>query len=393
MSSPWNLPQQLETAPDWEVVRVLVSYDGEAEIALAKADGLTHLAVAAADLDGAARWIAAPISSTETKALLASACDIRSVLLKPSGMVLDMADGRPVRAWRYNLAELADDFLPLPSTTLEGLISDVPDAAATSELLLDGEAVHDHQIPIRVLAALFDAKQRLWNALAQLIFGAETTQRGLVGSELRRLATIDLQASPSPGSLILQIASADDEAFNKIAQRFGTLVRASGSIQTLNAELGPLGPRTRSAYSYYLEQVEKYGVEVFTRWPRGGAFLTPFAAASYRRSLQAVESVESETLTVAGALSLYNSKTGNFEFKASEDDVTYSGYVSSQVQEEHPALLVGQADVYTVEIEVQRISVVAAAAIQNCILRKIVGMPTSQPSHRDEEGQQRYSRQ
>ncbi|UQA55249.1 hypothetical protein [Polyangium aurulentum] len=102
----------MENPPPFELDQVLVEYDGPQIVTLRGVDGL-HLGIASDEDDAYVRWIYAPLTETELRALLDGTGALRDVMHKPWVYVVDVDhDGVPVHAWQYPGEQLRDDDLP-----------------------------------------------------------------------------------------------------------------------------------------------------------------------------------------------------------------------------------------------------------------------------------------
>lgn len=374
MREAWKLPSQTTTPLGWRFDHVLVAYDGEPEIAFANLDGRAVFAVASDDDDHTVRYVAAAVSATERQAVLARATPLRAVLAKPEMFVVDVgrAQLEPLRMWTIRSEDLGLDDLPAFGALLPKGASVAASLAAGSVVKLDGPAVRNCQIGFHQSAMVMDAKQRLFNAIAQKLC-SEPTQRGTLDAELLRRATLNL-AGATPGSVQLQVVPSDEGLFTRVADEYSRIVAVSEDVQQLSTVLAGLGARCRSAYTNFVEQLARHEVEVLTTWSHGSAFLGHHAAARYRKILAGVEPLAEETIKAAGYFNLYNSATGNFEFR-DESDLTYQGYVAPKVQADHPALLVGPTAGYVVAIAVYKMNAIGAGEISSCVLSAIVEEP------------------
>ena len=120
MREDWRLPEQARAGWDWTIDSVLVEYDGP-QVVLLRRDGGKALAVLADMDEAAARWVHAPISRTEERAIRAGAASLRSALLKPGLEVTDVdLQGNARRSWTVDSGDLTDEQLPEPGATLPG---------------------------------------------------------------------------------------------------------------------------------------------------------------------------------------------------------------------------------------------------------------------------------
>jgi hypothetical protein len=110
--------------PSFELDQVLVEYDGPQIVTLRGAGGL-YLGIASDESDAFVRWIYAPLTETELRALLEGTGTLREAVQKPRVYVVDVDhDGTPIQAWEYPGERLRDDDLPARGALLPRAIRD-----------------------------------------------------------------------------------------------------------------------------------------------------------------------------------------------------------------------------------------------------------------------------
>ncbi|HSN98041.1 MAG TPA: hypothetical protein VLS89_07070 [Candidatus Nanopelagicales bacterium] len=132
MMGEWNLPKQAELAEilDLRLEQVLVEYDGP-QIVTARGPRGLYFGLAADEDDLAVRWIYAPITGTELRALAAGAICTRDAISKPQVHVIDVDHhGKPLRAWACDAAQIGDENLPDPGALLPRATRDALMAAS-----------------------------------------------------------------------------------------------------------------------------------------------------------------------------------------------------------------------------------------------------------------------
>lgn len=375
MRSSWPLPEQTST-PHWAVERVLVSYDHEAELVIALVDDRRHLAVAADEADGVVRWLAARLSDTEAESLFLGASDLRSVLEKPSAVVIDVDfDGRAIRSWEIDGSALDDEHLPERGALLPDHLRSKfqPTSESAVELRLDGAAVRGARVPFKAAAAVLGALQRLWTALGRTALGAR-------GAVLQPMAALDLMAI-SPGSVRFAVGT-EEAAFGKIAEVYSELLRAGDEPTTLASMLRERGPRARTAYVNYINELKRNDIEVLARWPGGAAFISPSSASRWHTSLARPVDSDFESTTIEGTFVSFHSNTWSFSFRDLDGENVYTGYFSQAAWSKHASVIVGGAATYTVELFVPLSGSPDDTEISGCILERIVASPDAHRTDR-----------
>jgi hypothetical protein len=366
MRSDWPLPEQLEV-PDrgWAVERVLVEFDGPQIVIVGWGDRCDLAVLADAD-EEADRWLHAPISRTEERAVLEGAVSLRSVLVKSDVRITDLdRAGNVIRSAAIAPEQLLDDHLPEPGALLP-YASEPSSELSKPRLRLDGAGVHESTVPVRAVADLLDHKQRLWNALAQAV-ESEPTQRGLIDAAIRERATLFMSAA-APGSFEITIEPADGTLYAKVASEFRSLVRASDEPSALHSKISSLQSRVRSAYSKYLKALETSKLEVLDEWSGGAVFLSPASAARFRAYMSEANPVSEEVVETVGYFLDYNSQSGHFRLRdlAAEED--FAGYVDPKIPAEKRTLMVGPGAQYRVRLRVRSFEATDPAEQQTCTL-------------------------
>lgn len=200
MMGLWDLPKQGELASTLPLKpgMVLVEYNGP-QIVIADSSSGKYLGVAADEDETAVRWIYAPITSVELRALAGGAATTKDVIVKPKVYVVDTDHSENViNVWTCDATTLDDGNLPdrgalLPKAAREALLATVP-AIAGPAICLEQVATPSKGVFFRALSDVLSSFQRLWNAIAQAVSTGGPKERGRWTAELSGRATLSLAA-------------------------------------------------------------------------------------------------------------------------------------------------------------------------------------------------------
>ncbi len=391
MRGIWKLPEQAIVPPAAKIVHVLVEYNGPQVVVARDNEGL-KLGVAADDEEdsGLVRWLYAPLTDTEFKALVSGASTIRDALLKPRVYVIDFGrDDRPLRAWEHASELLDETVLPrrgalLPKATRAEFAATIPEKP---ELCLERLGAKSKGVTFRSLSELLGVFQRLWNSLAQAVSQESPKERGRLQADLSERAALALTGATA-GSLILEITPSDHAIFNEVSQQFEELAKAGDDPQALSALLEHLGPRVQARYVELLKDIEKHGLQLFTRRQAGSAFLASHTAPRVISALTQSKVSEARTIPAIGYFLAFDGVRGSFEFNETLSGEVYKGHVAPEVFASHDSVVVGPGVTYRAAIEITTQVSVANQIVQTHWLRELD--PYSEIPPEPSEGEDRH---
>lgn len=380
MMGEWNLPAQAELAGtiSIELDKILVEYNGP-QIVAARSPRGRCIGVAADEDERAVRWIFAPITDTEYRALAFGAVATRDVIIKTNVYVVDVDnDDNQVQAWQCDATQLGDENLPdpgvlLPRATRDALMADMPQSE-TPELRLERLDPSRSGIMFRSLAEILGTFQRLWNALAQAVSADGPKKRGRWAAGLSERAALSLAAA-SPGSLTLRIDPFDMSVFDQASKSFEDLVRAGDNPQALAEILARLGVRVQARYDELLTDIEKHELQLLTGWRGGVAFMSPHIAYRVRLALPQGVYGEPRTKPAVGYFVAFDIAGATFEFFDETSDATYKGQVHQDVLADNNAIVVGSGATHAVFIEVTARIAASKHVTETYVLRAIAPPP------------------
>lgn len=356
MMGEWNLPKQADLAgtSGLQIERILVDYNGPQIVTASGPRGL-YLGVAADEDDRAVRWIYAPITNTELRALAAGVLTTLDAVLKSRVYVVDVGhDDVEIQAWECDGALLGDENLPdfgalLPKATRNALMATMSQSSVP-QLCLERPDAKRKSVVFQALSDVLNTFQRLWNALAQAASPDGPRERGRWSAELIDSAALSLAAAGT-GSLILDVEPSDAAVFKRTSLSFEELVGAGSNPQALAEVLARLGARVQGRYEELLINVEKHDLQILAKL-HGAAFLGPNTAARVRLSLPQSIYGDPKTRPAVGYFIAFDTGSATFEFLNEEDDVLYKGQVHPEVLAKNSSVAVGAGVTHAVFIEV-----------------------------------------
>lgn len=380
MMGEWNLPEQAEFAGtiSFHVDEILVEYNGP-QIVTARGPRGRYIGVAADEDERAVRWIFAPITDTEFRALALGAVSTHDVIIKPNVYIVDVDhNDNQLQAWECDASQLSDENLPdagvlLPKAARDALIAAMPQPEAP-ELRLERLSASRPGIMFRSLAEVLSAFQRLWNALAQAVSTGGPKERGRWATELSERAALSLAAA-APGSLSLRIEPFDVSVFEQAAQPFEDLVRAGDNPQALAEILARLGARVQARYEELLTDVERHQLQLLARRRGGVAFISPHTAYRVRLALPQGVYGEPKTKPAIGYFLAFDTTGATFEFFDETSDTSYRGLVHPDVLAENNSVAVGPGATHAVFIEVTARIAASKHVTETYVLRAIAPPP------------------
>lgn len=251
------------------VERVLVEYDGPQWMILS--DGEQRFLAYAADEDKrSVRWIEAPVSGVELRAVCTGRLPLRSAILKPSLVVVDYTyDRRLLGVMTVDPENIPADCLPDPGVLLPRFARDEVAAKAPTHAAFacDGPLVRANSIPFAAISALTSALQAMWTSLSASV--------GLSGDDADGWgpATLPFTASRS-GSFVIEVEPPNAHTFAAIASEYKSLVTGCyGGLDDLEVQLDNYDPRVVHAYHRYLRALQTYRLDVMAEWADDAAFV------------------------------------------------------------------------------------------------------------------------
>lgn len=318
-------------AIDRTVSRVLVEYDGP-QLVLLTAGRRQFLAYAADEDGDLVRWIHAPVSEIEIKALNRGQITIRNAVAKNELTVVDVnRSGTAVRSWVVNLASLPDEYLPDSDALLPQFARPAATPTGRFAFECEGEAVRGHSITFACLAAVTGTVQKLWSAIAPEYL-LDTEARDEWGS-----TTLACGAT-SGGSFVIEVEPRDVATFEAIAAQYKSLIRESyDAPQKIQAKLETFRPSLAQAYSAYLQALETYRIDVLLDVGLDATFIGFDCAARVRphvvlaRERSANVGDRTEIVSAIGYFDGFMKRKATFEFFDVVTGTGYKGAVSQKV--------------------------------------------------------------
>lgn len=382
----WRLPLQPEfgSALPFDTTDVLAEYDGP-QIVLARGPGGRFLGVAADEDDDAVRWIYAPVTMTELRALALGALATRNAILKPVVFIVDMdRRQKPARVWQSESYTIGEENLPdpgarLPAASREYLRAKLEMSSSRPELRFERPSVRTSAIPFRALSETLSAHQRFWTAISYAVRFGPPKGRGRLEADLGERATLSLAAA-TEGSLVLAVEPTDEGLFQEASLAFEELVAAGDDTEQLTRALERLGPRVQGRYAELLLHAERHDLQILAQRPGGATFIGPAFATRIRFALPQATPSEPRTVPAVGSFVAFDTDGSTFEFFDEASDTTYKGSVHPDVLAQHTSVAVGPGTTYAVFVEVTRFGQTASS--ERHVLRAIANTSAQRPNQR-----------
>ena len=254
-------------------------------------DGKQQIAVA---LDGdkrVVRWVYAPITTLELRALVYGGTSIRDAILKDRIIIVDRrsTDNAQEQAWYASSADIPADVLPgndflLPLIlTEESRGSVLSSVGSETEIQIDGAAVLDGAlISFEDLSELVGRIQKLWHAIAGTWYENNKAPEQKPAGQGFTASTL-LLTGTRQGSFVAQVKPADDVMFGILLSQFKRLVETSDDDNKLDAELRACGPEVSVAFDAFMMFANNRKLEVLTKSARAASYVSSRKAARFAR--------------------------------------------------------------------------------------------------------------
>ena len=329
---------------------ILVEYDGP-QIVILKDGPREFLAVATDYDDQAVRWLQAPLSELEYRALMQGALTVRDALSKSNLILADYSySNEPLRVWEVNPSLIPDAALPqknafLPISLRNAQAPD--DSLALPEFRFSTpQEPTDHSITFTRLSVVTSRLQALWNAIAPQ-FNAE---RAILSA-----------SAVTSGSVRIKVRVEDRILFSKIAQSYRDLARAAYDAELLDELLSKIPVNISFAYEDFLKALDLNELEILAQWQEGAAYVGYESAQRTRSAVRSVleksTPVFKETASLRGHLVGFTRKTPRFEFYDLDSGETLIGTIVKDLRKESPFsydIVLGRSQLYNVHIEITR---------------------------------------
>ncbi len=342
-----------------DVEAVLAEYNGP-QILLIRRDGHSMLGIAADEEQGVVRWIFAPVTSVERRALALGALPTREVFITGQPVtVLDVTEDLCVaREWTgidgSTLGENLPDAGALLPEHAQRFLREAfpsPEVAELSLATLESGEPAARGVGFRLLGEVLSVVQRFANAFAQATL-QEPGDRGRQTADVIRRASLSFE-SAAPGSLQIGVSPEDRALFQRILGYLREAIEAS-SDGALASVADRNGPRVRARLQELLDLVRRNRVQLLARDGASSFFLNSGMAERIAGSLTPRVIEATHTRPAFGSFVAYDSGALTFEFLSDSDDVVYKGTVARGVAERNAAIAVGPGATYIVIITTTR---------------------------------------
>jgi hypothetical protein len=330
-------------------------------------DKTQHIAVALDGENGVTRWIYAPLTPLEYRALVFGGTSIRDAVLKDRVFIEDSRSvgDAPERIWQISGADVPADVLPSPELFLPYIMaaevaaevqrSVSPPASSETEIQIDGAAVLDGgMISFEDLSNFAGRVQRLWHAIAGAFYEDNMSPPQKPAGQGFTPSTL-LLAGTGKGSWVAKVRPTEERMFDILLSKYKGIIETAND-NALDAELRH-GAELYDALDSYMAFVSDRKLEILAKSPKHASFVGPTKAAHFvkyfdarrpprRTRPQKREQVVGATFRMEGYFLGYMRNAKEFEF-VGRDDVTYDGEVfDSALFPIDEALPLGSAHVF-----------------------------------------------
>ena len=263
MNKEWKLPEQFESPAEVmarQIKDVLLEHDGPQMVIFADKIG-EYLGLAVDTDRDITRWIQVPLSHLEREAILSGAQPVRDAFLKKTVWIIDTHDieSVPLIVWRSNWSAIPSDVLPKRGVTLMPPQMEVrPVREPILHFAGQGAARDGATLP--QIAALATTFHQVFVAIAREIIGI---------ADPRPMTVFATQE----GSLAMRVHPENPAIFDRMANRYREMVRASDDQGAFDAVVAVTPAAVVEAFQRHLDALDKQRAEMLTEWPSGAVFI------------------------------------------------------------------------------------------------------------------------
>ncbi len=319
-------PELPEAQPERPTLAQVLIETDMPELVVAERNGERWIGVVSEVFNRTSRWVYAPISSVEYRALIAGAAEVWECFRKPRVLVVDETEQSET------VTEIDGDFVPLGALPSRGFV--LPEWARPEQ----SQRVEPPQfalarahgvgaIGLKALAAVSDKIQRLYVAVVQRLMDGFATTAGSVSSAVRDAAEIDVEGLVN-GSLIIKVRPNNEERFVEASQAIQEILTTTDSHALLEL-FDRLGGRVRGRYEDLLDEVVTHDLALLMSWGMGRHnFIAAHTASRRIEALPASGPREDDTWLARGYLLGFDPVPRSFTFYELRTDEEITGRVA-----------------------------------------------------------------
>jgi hypothetical protein len=360
MRASWTaLPTQLElptrSVDDLSDLDIVDEFNGP-QIVFGNLDGERVFGVAADEDDAVERWVFAPVSPLEERALKEGVASLREALRKDSARIVDFLKGHGgLRVIPVSGELLSDNELPTAEARLEVTPSVSPVATGELSFVLDRIGGVSAGLPLKAVAEFLNNLQRYADAVVAFVDSSLSRVHGRLTDDILAKAAFSLQAATA-GSLALGVAPADHGLAQRVVAHLRQAVDAAdrGDRLATLAEKG--GARALLRYEDLLATLQRHQLQLLARGGTDLAFVSWTSAGRFSRAMPEVVQREVEPLVVRGFFRDFGREKAEFVFVDIETDEVLQGSIATSVLDENVPVTVHESARYIVLMERQLVT-------------------------------------
>lgn len=301
------------------------------ELVLAESNGASWLGVFSEHHaeSGRSRWVYAPLSGLEQRALLRGVVAPYACFRKPRVLVIDEEADERTRVYHADGLLIERAALPAPDFLLPEWARPAPEPSSDATVMTLAQRSVQRGVSLMAMSAIAEQYQRVHLAIG-LAKAGKMAATGAVPHEIVERFTVNFVAA-SPGSLKIELAPRSTADFERSNAALESLMGAPA--ERLPALLGELGPRVRASYEKLLRALVDHESELMVERPGGrSVFVSPWLATEAIGAIPVATASYSEEQVATGQLIGFDVRTRTFSLYDEQLNKTIQGTFSSRFE-------------------------------------------------------------
>jgi|GEM_PF-3646748 len=342
------------------------------QIVFATLDGDRLFGVAADEDESAERWVFAPVSKLEERALRAGIASPREALRKDSALIIDILRGRAgLRVVPVNGEELSDEELPTADARLDPYPSGQTVPVGRLRFVLDRIGGVKDGLPIAAVSDFLRDVQRYSNAVVAFVHSNLSREHGRFSDEIVAEATFSLHTAEA-GSLSLDIAATNPQLSLAVIDHLRQATDAGESSQRLASIAVQTGARALRRYEDLLVTLERHELQFLAQSVSGSAFVSWTSASRFSAAMPEAVHRDVEPIVVRGFFRDFGRDRGEFVFIDAETEDVLEGAIGKSVLDENAPITVHETTRYIVMMDRQMVTTRGGKTVRRHVLSRIV---------------------